>query len=724
MATTYQSLLVGNADGWHDGDETITYSFIGAEVPAYYRERDLDGDGTNDAWRVGNGKFASMTEGVSMTPTERALVSLAVEAWNEVAEINLVPGSITGSAGDDEEGSPITGSGTLVAAGGVAVPTNDDGYASYDFSAVFEDGINFFGNTYDATSLWVNTNGSVSFASGISTYTPTSITSGSTPMIAPFWGDVDTRAGSPIYVDVDETTDVVTVTWGNVGYFSQHTDLTNSFQLQLFDRGGGDFDMVFRYGSINWTTGDASGGEDGLGGQVAHAGFSAGNGADYFELPQSGSQSGMLGLEATMGNTGASGLWVFEVRNGIVAGDIVFGSSEIMKLDGSVRTGLYGFVSKFPNANKLGENPTMHGDTWVNSGNPKQDVSAYGHTSWQTYLHEIGHSLGLHHPNEDPNNKAGDATNNNQFTVMSYKPHPSEVGENITNKAWPLTPMVYDIRALQKLYGANFTTRTTDTTYFGDSDGTTALEYQYAADGMKVTGSDAVARDVILTIWDAGGTDLIDASDLTTKSWIDLRPGKYSTIGSEANNIAVATAVKKNGVVVNYIENADGGTKNDTLLGNKANNELSGNGGKDHIEARGGNDTLNGGDGADVLFGEIGADELYGGKGADSLLGGKGRDILFGENGNDKLWGEAGQDHFVLLDGEGRDRIKDFQDDVDTLILDKDLWGGAVMTAQAVVNAFGSISNGNALLSFADGERFIVEGLTNTNALVDDISFV
>ncbi len=75
MATTFQSLLVGYADGWHDGDKTITYSFIGAEVPAYYREKDLNGDGTNDAWKVANGKFASMTEGVSMTPTERALVS-------------------------------------------------------------------------------------------------------------------------------------------------------------------------------------------------------------------------------------------------------------------------------------------------------------------------------------------------------------------------------------------------------------------------------------------------------------------------------------------------------------------------------------------------------------------------------------------------------------------------------------------------------------------------
>ena len=39
------------------------------------------------------------------------------------------------------------------------------------------------------------------------------------------------------------------------------------FSCQLISLGNGDFDAVFRYENINWTTGDASGGSNGLGGR-------------------------------------------------------------------------------------------------------------------------------------------------------------------------------------------------------------------------------------------------------------------------------------------------------------------------------------------------------------------------------------------------------------------------------------------------------------------------
>ena len=109
------------------------------------------------------------------------------------------------------------------------------------------------------------------------------------------------------------------MTWNEVGYYGPARRQTNAFQLQLYDRGGGDFDMVFRYGAIEWTTGDASGGENGLGGTVARAGWNSGNGTDFFELRAAGNQAQMLDLEAANGNTGVRGLWVFQVRNGEVA---------------------------------------------------------------------------------------------------------------------------------------------------------------------------------------------------------------------------------------------------------------------------------------------------------------------------------------------------------------------------------------------------------------------
>jgi autotransporter-associated beta strand protein len=145
----------------------------------------------------------------------------------------------------------------------------------------------------------------------------------SNPIIAAFFGDIDTRTPSsagatsaPIYLDFDTVNGVFSATWAGVNYYQTKGDKQNFFQMQLYDRGAGDFDIVFRYQDIQWTTGDSSGGTGGLGGTVARAGLSAGNGVDFFELPASGNQANILDLENQSGNTGIVGLWVFEVRNG------------------------------------------------------------------------------------------------------------------------------------------------------------------------------------------------------------------------------------------------------------------------------------------------------------------------------------------------------------------------------------------------------------------------
>lgn len=683
----YRSLLVSDTDGWHNGDGVVTYSFLGTEMPSYYSEVDTDGDGTNDAWDVGSG-YVPFSSDFSMTVDQRAMTSQAINAWNEVANVNLQPGTIgTDDGGGGTHGSAITGDGNLIDVGGTALPTNDDGSSQVDMSAVFENGLNFFGTNYDASEIFVNTNGNITFGSGLGQFTPTGISGGTAPMIAAFWADVDTRAGEPIYVDVDAESDVVTITWENVGFFSHHPEPSNSFQMQLFDRGSGDFDIVFRYEDINWSAGTASGGnaETGLGGVPARAGYSAGNGADFFELPQSGIESAVTDLENITGNTGVQGLWAFEVRNGaFAAGDIAFGSTEFAS------TGLYGFVSDFPEPDDLGETPSMAGDMWINRNNSSQFVPGvgdsggpiFGHTSWNTYLHELGHALGLRHPNEAPS----DPDTNGQYTVMSYIPHPEEEDETLTNQAWSLTPMIWDIQALQELYGVNTETRNTATVYFGNgnsdpvaSEEAPELEYQYATNeandlGMQVLGQDGLYRDVILTIWDAGGDDLIDASDLSTDSQIDLRPGTFSSIGEIDDNVALAAAVENDdGQVINYIEDAWGGSGNDYIQGNNAHNELLGNSGndtllgsrgRDRLEGGEGNDSLNGGfhndrifgnDGDDRLIGSYGYDRLYGGDGDDVALGGQGRDTIYGGNDNDTLNGGTAND--LLYGGTGNDYL-------------------------------------------------------------------
>jgi VCBS repeat-containing protein len=102
------------------------------------------------------------------------------------------------------------------------------------------------------------------------------------------------------------------VTWDDVGFYNGHTSPTDSFQMQLIGLDNGDFDIVFRYDSINWTTGDVSTGHP------ARVGFTAGDGnpLHYFELPGSGDQNSMLGLPNTNGDTGIPGVFIYQVHSG------------------------------------------------------------------------------------------------------------------------------------------------------------------------------------------------------------------------------------------------------------------------------------------------------------------------------------------------------------------------------------------------------------------------
>lgn len=270
-------------------------------------------------------------------------------------------------------------------------------------------------------------------------------------------------------------------------------------------------------------------------------------------------------------------------------GDLSFAS-------GTFEPSLFGFAS-FPG---VPGTPSQSGDVWLNGANELQAAAEFGSTGYQTFIHELGHGLGLHHPDENPNN-AADPTNNNQYTVMSYVAHPAQATVEDAAAVYPITPMVYDIQAIQALYGANTTTRTGATNYISGPGAVYAL-----GNG----GTLANGRVGMLTIWDAGGVDVIDASNQTAAVSINLNPAAFSTIGPIANNLAVAAAVTVRGVVINYIENATGGAGGDTLTGNAVGNVLSGGGG---------NDVLSGGAGADQLVGGLGRDTLDGGAGFDTV---------------------------------------------------------------------------------------------------------
>lgn len=211
---------------------------------------------------------------------------------------------------------------------GNTLAANDDG-STGAVSIGFN--LNFYGNGY--SSLYVNNNGNTTFNAAFSTFTPSAITGGSTPMLAPFFADVDTRNPSSGLVQYGQGTlggrNVFGVNWINVGYYSSGIDKLNSFQLIISDRSdiaAGDFDFEFNYDQIQWETGDASGGTGGLGGTSAVAGWTNGAGT-FFQFPGSLVNGALLdggpnALISGSRNSEIEGQYVFSVRNGVIVNPV------------------------------------------------------------------------------------------------------------------------------------------------------------------------------------------------------------------------------------------------------------------------------------------------------------------------------------------------------------------------------------------------------------------
>lgn len=201
-------------------------------------------------------------------------------------------------------------------------PANDDGSVG---PVALGFNFNFFGNTYSDT--FVNNNGNVTFGTSYGVFTPTALTSaGVPPILAPFFADVDTRAGNVVTYGTGSFDGHLAfgVNWHDVGYYSVHTDKLNDFQLLIVDRGSGDADVYFNYGDMLWETGDASGGVNGFGGACAHVGYSNGSGlpGTNYEVPGSGVCGALINDGSnqlvTATNDRVPGQYLFQVRNGIV----------------------------------------------------------------------------------------------------------------------------------------------------------------------------------------------------------------------------------------------------------------------------------------------------------------------------------------------------------------------------------------------------------------------
>ena len=230
---------------------------------------------------------------------------------------------------------------------------------------------------------------------------------------------------------------------------------------------------------------------------------------------------------------------------------------------GDLRFGGYGLMGDQAAAWAYNPSNTPRGgDVWL--GEPTSEYPLRGSYDYMTYIHEIGHALGLKHPfsaNSSNSTILDPALDDVRYTVMSY---------NNSYSYQPTTPMVLDILAIQALYGANTHWQTGDNVY-----------------------SWRAYQPVFETIWDAGGNDTIDASSQADSVSINLNEGTYSSIGLPLLT-GTGGSFFTSGLGIAYgakIENATGSNYNDILRGNDLDNVLNGGTGTDSMYGGAGNDT-------------------------------------------------------------------------------------------------------------------------------------
>lgn len=550
-------------------------------------------------------------------------------------------------------GTAVTGLGGPAGYGEIRLSRADDASLRVNVGAVFENGFQFGATRYAADSLFVSTNGLVSFGAAVNGV-QTRLGAIARPYIAAFHADVDTRVdgegpeSGPVWVDVDPVRDVVTITWSEVGFYRRDASRTNTFQLQLYDRGEEGIDIVLRYEAVGWTTGALQGGWLGRGGDPALIGWRLSGSGPVNGHWASGNGGRLLNLPDALGNTGVAGLWVYtytppRVVTGGATNELLVGAAgEDLLYGGAGDDSLMG----------LGGRDALFGGSGFDMADYSQSATAV--------------TVNLADPAQNRGAEAvGDSYHSVEGVIGSRR------ADRITG----------DEAANRLVGGAGH-----DTLRGGAGNDTI-----FGGDGNDVILAGAGAD----RYFGGGGMDRVDYGAAPAGVRLDL------VFMSRSTGIAAGDRLEGIEVVAGsrYGDTLAGNWRADTFLGAGGDDLLSGRGGADRLFGGAGRDTLIGGSGGDLLNGGAGRDvasyatagsairadlarpdqnrgrdaigdryigiegllgswfndSLLGNDGANWLAGGDGRDVLSGRGGSDTLIGGAGDD--VLEGGTGADRL-------------------------------------------------------------------